>query len=550
MITGTRLKILLLSLLLFSVQANAAVNKCVRYPSGTPVNCVDSAGGSIGGAVTGGTAKSILFVNPANVLAQDNAHFIWDDATYQMALGSSNSEIDTLTVNTNSGGVTVNYTPSRSATGGTITNVAGNEIHTFTTTGQTFTPNFTGNVTYLVVAGGGGGSGFVGGGGGAGGVKTGTLAVTASTGYTITVGAGGTGGGNAGQTLVGGSGGDSIFSSITSTGGGGGADNVAATNGGSGGGGANGKANGTGLAGQGNDGGVGFNGSSHTGAGGGGGGAGAVGAAAISNAAGNGGVGTSSSISGSAVFYGGGGGGCSGDTGTPGTGGNGGGGAGKVISTTAGTAGTANTGGGGGGGYTGVLGSNGGAGGSGIVIISFVSSANPQYVFQSSSVQTGKIWTDGGSSDRLTFTSGTTDIGIVNSTGWLLGGTGTPTARLNLVAGSTSVAPMKWTSGSLNTTPVAGYMEFLTDKWYGTITTGTANKEFTMNDTSLTSGKTPVASTNGRLIDSALTGIGVYTAGVVSAGSGGSGKAVCWKTTTTLGSCSTIVDAAGACTCV
>jgi hypothetical protein len=62
----------------------------------------------------------------------------------------------------------------------------------------------------LVVAGGGGGGGNHGGGGGAGGYRTSTLSVSASTAYTITVGAGG-GASQIGQ--------NSVFSSITSTGG-------------------------------------------------------------------------------------------------------------------------------------------------------------------------------------------------------------------------------------------------------------------------------------------------------------------------------------------
>lgn len=40
-----------------------------------------SGGASIGGAITGGTAKSVLFVNPAAIIAQDNANFSYDAAT-------------------------------------------------------------------------------------------------------------------------------------------------------------------------------------------------------------------------------------------------------------------------------------------------------------------------------------------------------------------------------------------------------------------------------------------------------------------------------------
>jgi hypothetical protein len=68
-------------------------------------------------------------------------------------------------------------------------------------------------VEYLVVAGGAGGGGGNGGGGGggAGGVRTGTLGVSTSIEYTVTVGAGATASGS--QGIAGNS---SVFSSITS----------------------------------------------------------------------------------------------------------------------------------------------------------------------------------------------------------------------------------------------------------------------------------------------------------------------------------------------
>lgn len=70
-----------------------------------------------------------------------------------------------------------------------------------------------------------------------------------------------------------------------------------------------------------------------------------------------------------------------------------------------------------------------------------------------------------------------------------------------LTAGSTTIAPINFSSGPLRTTPAIGAFEFLTDKFYGTITTGTARKEFTLNDISLTSGRVPIATTDGRLTD-------------------------------------------------
>ncbi len=70
---------------------------------------------------------------------------------------------------------------------------------------------------------------------------------------------------------------------------------------------------------------------------------------------------------------------------------------------------------------------------------------------------------------------------VINATGGLLGiRTTAPTAYLHLGAGTAtaSTAPLKFTSGSLNTTPEAGAVEFLTDAFYGTITTGAARKTF------------------------------------------------------------------------
>lgn len=55
-----------------------------------------------------------------------------------------------------------------------------------------------------------------------------------------------------------------------------------------------------------------------------------------------------------------------------------------------------------------------------------------------------------------------------------------PTARLHVAAGTTAAntAPFKFTSGSLLTTAEAGAVEFLTDAFYGTISTGAARKTF------------------------------------------------------------------------
>ena len=59
-------------------------------------------------------------------------------------------------------------------------------------------------------------------------------------------------------------------------------------------------------------------------------------------------------------------------------------------------------------------------------------------------------------------------------------GTATPTAVLHLKGGSasSSSAPLKFSSGALNITPEVGAIEFLTDDYYATITTGAARKTF------------------------------------------------------------------------
>jgi len=70
---------------------------------------------------------------------------------------------------------------------------------------------------------------------------------------------------------------------------------------------------------------------------------------------------------------------------------------------------------------------------------------------------------------------------IVPSTGGRVGiGTATPTAVLQLKAGTAtaSTAPLKLTSGALLTVAEAGAIEFLTDAYYATITTGAARKTF------------------------------------------------------------------------
>ena len=71
-------------------------------------------------------------------------------------------------------------------------------------------------------------------------------------------------------------------------------------------------------------------------------------------------------------------------------------------------------------------------------------------------------------------------IGIGGTTAGLTG----PTANLHLGAGTATAntAPLKINSGTLLTSPEAGAIEFLTDAFYGTQTTGPTRKQFAMVD--------------------------------------------------------------------
>jgi len=254
------------------------------------------------------------------------------------------------------------------ATGGTVVDIDGFRIHTFTSSG---TLNVTSGdeVEVLVVAGGGGGSvDRAGGGGGGGLIYNSTFPINPQT-YTVTVGAGGAG---TAKYIVGANGGNSVFNSLVAVGGGGGGTGggLAGANGGSGGGGGNNPScnpcsGGSATLGQGNKGGLGVYTGPYYGAGGGG-GAGSAGANGTSISSGDGGAGLSYSISGSIVYYSGGGGAGSYNGGRSGVGGVGGGGNGGQLSATAGI-----TNSGGGGGSSGNIISSGGSGGSGIVIFRY-----------------------------------------------------------------------------------------------------------------------------------------------------------------------------------
>lgn len=112
----------------------------------------------------------------------------------------------------------------------------------------------------------------------------------------------------------------------------------------------------------------------------------------------------------------------------------------------------------------------------------------------------------------LTNNGGTLTEALRITSGQLVGVGITPTARLHVKAGSATAntAPLKLTSGPVVTAAEAGAIEFTTDDYFATITTGPARKAFVLDDGArLTSGKMPIATTNGRLID--LTASAAYT---------------------------------------
>lgn len=109
------------------------------------------------------------------------------------------------------------------------------------------------------------------------------------------------------------------------------------------------------------------------------------------------------------------------------------------------------------------------------------------------SMTNGNIEWGGPMTSNITL-SGTPNVGIGIS----------PTSRITIAAGTgtANTAPLQFTSGTLEVTPRAGVMEFLTDDLYFTITTGATRKGIIMNNgTTLTSGRVPFSTTNGRLTD-------------------------------------------------
>lgn len=124
-------------------------------------------------------------------------------------------------------------------------------------------------------------------------------------------------------------------------------------------------------------------------------------------------------------------------------------------------------------------------------------------------------WSDTAQGTSVTFnttlngaaTAGGTARCTIDNNGNFGIGVTSPLALLHLAAGiaTAGFAPLKFTSGTVLTSPEAGAVEFNADTYFATITGGgiPSRKGILLDDGSrLTSGKVPVATTNGRLIDS------------------------------------------------
>lgn len=103
-------------------------------------------------------------------------------------------------------------------------------------------------------------------------------------------------------------------------------------------------------------------------------------------------------------------------------------------------------------------------------------------------------------------------------------GTASPTAVLNLKAGTATAntAPLKFTSGVLLTTPEAGAVEFLTDAYYGTITTGATRKQFAFTDSNIT-GSAATLTTSRNIYGGAFNG-SADVSGIIASTYGGTGN--------------------------
>lgn len=86
----------------------------------------------------------------------------------------------------------------------------------------------------------------------------------------------------------------------------------------------------------------------------------------------------------------------------------------------------------------------------------------------------------------------------------------TATALLDIAAGTTAFAPLGLNSGPLLSSPLAGKIEFLTDAYYATITTGAARKTFAFLENPIFSGATFADATN--IVFNTTTGTKIGTA--------------------------------------
>ena len=143
---------------------------------------------------------------------------------------------------------------------------------------------------------------------------------------------------------------------------------------------------------------------------------------------------------------------------------------------------------------------------------SWITSTFPTYSYASSTYATiasSTQWTTTGS--NIYYNTGNVGVGIVS-----------PNSLLHLGAGTVSVAPLGFTSGPLLSSPLAGKVEFLSDDFFATISSGPARKGIVLNDgTNLVAGRVPYATTNGRLTDEAALAYDAttdtLTAGTLSA---------------------------------
>jgi hypothetical protein len=141
------------------------------------------------------------------------------------------------------------------------------------------------------------------------------------------------------------------------------------------------------------------------------------------------------------------------------------------------------------------------------------------------------------------FQYGGVDIVTILDGGYLGIGV-TPTAVVHLKAGTAAAgtAPLKFTSGSLLTAPAAGAVEFLTDAFYGTITTGAARKTFAFLESPSFTTPTLGVATGTRL------GLGVAadaTKALYAVGASGSYTSYYQNTATAGNSYGLLIDAGG-----